>query len=228
MQGHAAYYTGNLVVSGASPAPHISDDYPNLVVGTTVPVGDPAIGWQDASGAWIVVDGSENRAELLQVANDARTSPGEVTAPYHLGYVPQGLSGTYAVIDDGQGVPANQNSAIGIGGAAAWTGDVHPYPNTPLVIQALPIDPPFGIGPTHQIGEPTRIGNYDTWYYTASNSVALLRAGASVMVIETGDCRIEIGARDRQQIPLSDLTRMVQNMRVTKCSDPRTWVPPLS
>jgi hypothetical protein len=231
VQGHLAYFTRDLPTVGEVS----SLVFPNLVGATpgkpvTVHSTEDAVGWQDRSGAWIVVDGENDEAALTRVAEAVRLDGGEVTAPYRLTYLSPGLTATYATVRDGAGVPGEQDSVMGFGGKPAWSnGTVFPESVTPLSIHAMPRydGPPDKGDQPAPIGTSTTIAGHATWYYTAPNSFIAPPTAGSLMVVEAGSCYVEITVQDRRQIPLSELTRLVEGARFTSCSDPTTWVAPL-
>src|SRR6185437_5424454 len=115
VRGHVAYHTTTFPVGPpgygrlpTSPPP-------------TGPVTDEAVGWPDASGAWVVVTGALNLNGLLALAENVRLGvSSRVVAPFHLSYLPPGAQVNSAWIRNGD--PTLTESVLAIGGEppATW------------------------------------------------------------------------------------------------------------
>ncbi|WP_433203899.1 hypothetical protein ACQP00_34960 [Dactylosporangium sp. CS-047395] len=226
VHGHPAYFVADLgLATGAS------DAGPPVSWPKTTPQPVPAVGWQDASGVWVVVyaDGplSDPRSTLLRVAAAVTLGPpADVRVPFQLGYVPAGLRPTLAELDHYD----TQAALVGLGGRPSWDSLWPPSGvNTkfPVGIQVLPrsdyVDyPEAGRPPT------TQIAGHDVWYYTDPRTAGrVFLAQGSNMVVHFGQCYMSIFVADRAQVPYPELTRMVTDMRFADCHDPATWLPPV-
>jgi hypothetical protein len=226
---------GARVTVGGHPAYYV----PDLPMGTILKMGTgqskptaatvPAVGWPDASGAWVVVydtsplPGPEPR--LLAVAAAVTLGPPtDVRVPFQLGYVPAGLRPTLAQLDRYDTI----NTVVSLGGQPRWDTPWQPAGidfRLPLGIQVLPrgdyVDSPeAGKPPTAQIA------GHDVWYYTDMlGSGLVFPAEGSSMIVHFGRCHMEIVVADRARIPYPELARMVTNIRFADCNDPATWTP---
>jgi hypothetical protein len=213
---------------------------PDLLVGTHggylpgMPDGRevrlPAVGWQDASGAWVLVfqnQASQDRDTLLRIAQVVRLGqPRDIRAPYRLAYVPAGLPGVYAQTAVHIG---DQSSTIEFG--TLPTPDPMDASDSIERDTALRVD----VFPRHEyldsstrdLGPPMKIAGHDGWYLTRSTGNLSVDPGSSLLILYAGRCHVRIGVRDVKQIPFRELKRMVQGARFTDCADSATWTSPL-
>lgn len=224
--GHPAYFVSDFLAGkgfrppgpGAGPGPE------------NVDVRMPVIGWREPSGGWVVVYDVKDKAGLARIAEDVRVGAARpVKTPYRLGYVPADLPATAAVTFDSN--PAESNSVVGFDATATPTLlDLRSagIPGVPaLKIQVVPrseyVDSHAG-----NLGPPTKIGGWDTWYITTQDKGWVVPQRGSVLVVNAGHCQAHIVVRDRSQIPYTELNRLVADMTFADCTDPATWTRPLS
>lgn len=219
VHGHPAFYVENL----EPPAPASSG-----------PGGSPyrigaAVGWQDPSGAWVIVSDGSNRAEMLRLAESVRlTAPRTARAPVRFGWVPGDLPVTYTESRD---VAANGVSAdIGFGTPAGSVDErsglffMIPF-GTPLSVTALPMDGIMTAWGQDYADRPMHtIGGHRTWYIEGDGGNFSNRDG-SHLLIQAGSCGITISVEDRAKIPYQALVRMVENMTFGGCDDTSDWLP---
>ncbi|MCU7728308.1 hypothetical protein ODJ79_31730, partial [Actinoplanes sp. KI2] len=134
VHGHPAFYVQNL----DPPAPVASGPGASLYrIGA-------AVGWQDTSGAWVIVYDGTSRAAMLRLAESVRlTPPRTARAPVRFGWVPGDLPVTYTESRDiaAYGVSAEIGFGTPAGPPAQGSGLFFMIPfNTPLSVAALPMD----------------------------------------------------------------------------------------
>jgi hypothetical protein len=189
----------------------------------------PAVGWQDPSGAWVVVFGGfdGDRTPALTVAALVRLGPPrDVHVPYRLGYVPAGLPVNAAMTAMGA-----RDAVVGFGAPTPGLPSAHSFMYglalpAFLVVQADPhtpdLDRSFG-----GLGAPTPIAGLDTWYLTRSEPGLTVLDGAGLLAVRTPHCLVQISVQDRRRVPYDALKRMVEGARFADCGNPATWTSPL-
>jgi hypothetical protein len=216
--GHSAYYVTDLPLGKGTG-----------LIKPGEPVRGPAVGWRDASGAWVVVYDSRTKAGLLRLAAVVRLgTPRDIQTPFHLGYLPNGLHGSYAKVRDYE--PADADALFGLdsGGLPPDTVNAHwtSAPDLPLTIQVLPRST-YLDSHTETLGPATKIAGYDTWYVTRRDAGYMIPAGGSALIVNVGHCQVDILVQDRGRIPFDELKRIVEGAQFADCTDPSTWTTPL-
>jgi hypothetical protein len=192
------------------------------------PGGWPAIGWQDPSGAWVIVAGigrpEQVRAGLTQIAEAVRLGePRDALVPYQLGYVPRRLPVTSLTISDYR--PSETNVVTGFGGQPTLDSllPTAVSRDMPLQIQVLPrsdyVDSHTPRTP------PTKIAGYDSWYITTQGDVVPPPNGA-ILLVSVNNCSVQIQTGNRDQIPYQELKKLVERATFADCTDPGSWLPP--
>ncbi|WP_117208977.1 hypothetical protein [Allorhizocola rhizosphaerae] len=228
VQGRPAYHVNDLPVGTRDVSDLSRTPRPSP---TPTLVRKPAVGWQDREGAWVLVVGENGvpaKEALLRLAETVRVGPPrDLVMPFSLGYVPEGLLPQYAGIRDY--IADRGDSMLGFG-----TGAEPPVPMSyyhppfaaeqqMLTFRALSLQNVKNSG----LGPATRIGGYDAWYVTDGGQGWLPPVGGSMLIFEPGNCTIFIRVADRDRIPLSELTRMVEGARFPGCTEGGEWVRPL-
>jgi hypothetical protein len=210
VQGRRGYYVPDLDLSLSG--------YPGNKAAPKIPV--PAVGWEDASGAWVIVIGGARtmeRSGLLRLAEDLRLGPPrDLLAPFHLNYVPDGL-GPVEASSKGSTMPsytATRNFILGLSAGDPKIREVW------IGAEARDDDSPKGV-PEPSGDGPTMIGGHETWYTesAASNRVQL----------DVGACLYTFATHGTDRLPRAELHRMVENAQLKDCSkrDEDTWTKPL-
>lgn len=191
----------------------------------------PAIGWQDASGVWLLAypgpDGADGREALTRLAEATRlTPPRELRTPFRMGGGPGGLAVTYVRSDE---VSDARGGAIGLSdprrkssAAAVYTGA--PY-GVSLAVTATVADAAWAKERATLSGS-ARVAGHPAWY-SEGRSMLSPDGRGSTLIVETGPCVLRLRTADRQEIPRDQLTRTVEEMTVGDCDDPDTWITPL-
>lgn len=233
VQGHEAYFVPDYILGTELGLPPGTAGDRHVIVGTSAPPGfteipTPAVGWPDASGAWVVVLDGGDKAKLLHVAEAVRLgAPRMVPAPFRLGYVPAGLPGAYI-----------RARHVGMNNATLGLGTVDDMSN-PRSFVTVPKGIPLAVsafahgdyvdGHVADLGAaPTKVAGLDTWYLTASDRGWGVADGAAVLVVNTPHCVVLIGVADRNRVPYPELKRIVEGADFRNCADERTWTAPLS
>ncbi|MBB2949013.1 hypothetical protein FB565_008799 [Actinoplanes lutulentus] len=216
--GRQAWYTPNLTI--------VEDMTPLHAVTEPAQINGPALGWQEASGAWVVLfrltATAQVRAELIEVAQDLRIQdpPQRVSVPYRFGWLPQGLAVTAVDLHDLAQLSTSASVAYG------YTGQPAGKSLPPVIVYAVP-----GKGDRDwetirpDLGAPQRAGGHDFWYLDTKNRAISPPEGGSVIVMDTGTCHLQLSFADRARIPEPDAMRIVQELTVADCADLSTWLP---
>ncbi|MEU4695072.1 hypothetical protein [Actinoplanes sp. NPDC023714] len=195
--------------------------------GVSAPAGStgPALGWQETSGAWVLLFRrhltASTRAELIEVARNVRIQDPlrQVAAPYRFGWLAPGLrvaglqvrdlrqlSGAATVAYDyGDDRPAGRPAMIVYAGAAAGDRDWEMIDK--------------------ELTTPRKAGGHDVWYLEEPNRALEPVDGGSIVVVDTGRCHIQLNIADRTRIPKQDAVRMAEELTATDCADVSTWMP---
>jgi hypothetical protein len=221
VQGHPAFYVTNL----EAPASAVVSDAPG---GPKMPyrIGS-AVGWQDRSGAWVVVYEAANRAATLRLAENVRlTAPRTARAPVRFGWVPRDLPVTYFDSRDIAEYGVSANVAFGDPARGGEQSDLFfPGWDAPLTVQVLPMN---GImtawGEDYAQRQVRTIAGHKTWYLEGEVG-NFPDPDGSQMLIQAGSCGITVLVDDRQSIPYPALQRMVENMTFGGCDDISDWMP---
>jgi hypothetical protein len=184
-----------------------------------------AIGWPDATGAWVVVSvlvalPHPTPAELLTLANQVVVRPAQhVTSPVSFGYVPNSFELTRT--DQWFDIPV---VSLGFGA----TAEPQPYGPQPL----LP-DPPLSVTASARgsyvdsqldgYGKPTIVNGVKTWVWKPVQPDTY--PDERGLVVETDTCQINIIAQDGAVASLDDLRKMVANATFVSCTDQSHWLP---
>ncbi len=237
VQGRTAYYVPDLPLGvtmlpdfSARPSPTADR---NLVPVAPGEVRSHAVGWQDPTGAWVIVtpvltppdpkEALSRFAELVRI-----TPPRDILAPFSLSYIPGGLKpfslNTYDRTPD-----INNDAFISFGTPAEppQMDDYEPLMGgRPLAIRMLARSS-YLDEKTDELGAPTRIAGYDAWYLTQSTKTWQVPDNGSILALHHEDCYVSITVADRNRITLAELTRMLEGTRFADCTDKDTWVRPV-
>jgi hypothetical protein len=214
--GHPAYYTEKLrLESGSRVGPG----------GPVTPVEVAAIGWPDASGAWVILFRSE-RAELIDVAEHIRLGPPRsMRAAIRLGYLPAGLRYEYAGIsgpeENATLVFQSEDAPLG---RPPFNTVMFASPVNPLNISIQHADPhrDAEIAWLAQLPGATqlRVAGHDAWSARYGNPHPI---GTSTLIVRTPTCYLRLDAWNSAQIQLAELTRIVEGAQLADCTDKSTW-----
>ncbi|MEV6343145.1 hypothetical protein [Actinoplanes sp. NPDC051851] len=215
VSGQRAWYAAALPFDYATVLP--------MVDTTPIRMNVPAVGWEGASGVWIVVyrpqrstPAASTRAELLEVARDVRLRDTleTVRSPFHLGWLPSGLTADALELHDlAQLAGKSVSVAFGDGTDARA-----------LSVMAQPAagDRDWEtIRP--ELGEPEKVAGYDVWYQTEKASGLVPGEGGSVTSVVAGTCHLSISVEDRNRITEADVHRLLTGLTLGKCADVSTW-----
>ena len=216
VNGHPAW-AGFMPVTGRQQMPD--------VVTRTLPV----VGWREPSGAWVTVWGEEqDKLEYARnVAADVRVGrPHPATVPFHF-TVPHQLRVSYVAPPKG----ANHGAAVALwqfGGTREPTVDLTfgtfgPYLSGPLEVTAWVAKGGWSDYTDADTPPTETIAGHKVWYYDGGAPKINVRAPGSVMLVEIGDCGLQIETRDRTRITKADLTALVRTLRVDDCGKRATW-----
>lgn len=233
VRGRKASYVTDFLLGRATqprtvPAPGQS---PRMVMSSDLPmqladVRTSAVGWQDPSGAWVIVYRSANRDNLLRVAEAVRLdTPGQVVAPYRLSYLPDDLPVTFALVRNHD--PSLTNSVVAFGGTPTDLAQAARGPDdASLTIQVL--------NRTEYVDSHTstpgqaQIAGHDSWYFTNSSSGWGVVDGGAILAVNTDRCQLILSVRDRVRYPYETLKRIVEGADIRDCTNPTTWTTPLA
>jgi hypothetical protein len=169
------------------------------------PTGMPIVGWEDPSGAWVVLTGS-SRPEAVEVAADIRlVTPEAPRTPYRIGWIPGGRAPSHVRYE--------------MGAATIEFG-----PRRELKVQALPSTDPDWKTIQPGLPEPTTIGSATVWRMDQPNGMFTGENGSNI-AMRYWDCLIYVTVADRTEIPFAEVTRMLESMTVTSCADQDNWQP---
>jgi len=166
VRGHPAYYVPDFLVgkdiklpgedSKGTPSstPGPSDGSRRLVRPGDLEMVDvrmPVIGWQEPSGAWVVVYQGRDKVGLARVAESVRVGDARpLKAPFRLGHVPAGLPGTVGRVSDSN--PAMSSFGVGFGATGTPT-------LLDLVAPSFADNPPLTIGVLPRTDRDRRVGH---------------------------------------------------------------------
>jgi hypothetical protein len=216
-------------------AGHPAYRVPDLVVGTDVrPVRQAAIGWQDASGAWVVVYSAVLPEGLPVVAEAVLLGPPrEVSAPFRLSQPPAGLRYEYLHLagppgptvivsvgfgdDNGSGLPRRQ--LIDVGRPERT--------RLPLVVRAFGFDESMDGRVRSLQRAPVPIAGHDTWYVATTTRVWTVPAGGASLVVRIGNCYYSFDTYDKNRMPYEAVKRVVEGTQFADCTSTSrsTWFP---
>lgn len=228
VRGRSAHYAPDLLLDSYTPP---SGAWPGGEV------RGPAIGWPEPSGVWVVVhildelSSDAGMATLTSVAEAVRLRPArDVSAPYRFGYVPHGwaVEGVQQQVDGRGGRSDATESTVAFG---PRTSTVGPYTGLSVWGRSLVVSMAKHYdGPAElpENGPVTgQIAGRDVRYIESAGS-GLAPDHGSTLIIRVGPCDVSVRVIDRDQVPYSELERMVENARFADCTDPRTWTSPLA
>jgi hypothetical protein len=228
VQGHTAYYVSGFVVGTGDLAVRREDgkSKPQQAESRAATVG-----WQDESGAWVIVYEAKDKAELLRLAEVVRLGPPrDILAPYHLTYVPDDLPVSIALTSDFR--PSQAYSAVSFAVdrrplPLAFVAIGTPTERLPMTIDVKPLDLDWE-SITGQLGQPTvRIAGHDGWFFTGNEHGWLGPAEGSHLLLNVGRCAVTVTVADRGKITFEEQKRMIEGAQFKDCEDPDTWVKPL-
>jgi hypothetical protein len=220
VDGHPAYFTPNFpvesqgaVISGGTPS--------------TATVSVPALGWPDASGAWLMMF-SGGREDLVAVAEAVRLGPPRsMRAAIRLGHLPAGLRYEYAGISGPE-----ENATFAFQATDTPLGRprlalVAHGPSAPLLNIAIEGASAHRDGETAWIaGLPgatqLRVAGHDAWYATYEN-LDTPGEDTATLIVRTATCYLRLDAREAARIPLAELTRVVEGAELADCANKATW-----
>ena len=230
--GVTAYFVPDYPRTGTGPVPgHLSSPQ-------SYTVKQPRLGWRDASGAWVDIcdesvgtsAGRATQQRLVALATAVRLhAQSALTAPYHLGYVPNGLRGVYGLVSDHD--LTMTNSIVGLDTSTSGLIWDRISPLTALLltsalnIQVLPRGD-YVDSHTRDLAPTDQIAGHDVWYLTAT-SFLVVPDGGSAMAVNAGNCQAHFVVRDRTRIPYAELKRIVEGATFLDCTNPTTWTAPL-
>ncbi|MEU8238296.1 hypothetical protein AB0C07_08630 [Actinoplanes missouriensis] len=193
---------------------------------TPAKTSGPALGWQEASGAWVVLYRHavtpKVRAELIEVARDLRVQdpPRPVSVPFRFGWLPSGLRVTGLELHDTT-LLSGKSAAVGYG-----------YDSGPAVGDApLTVFAQTGKGDRDweairpELPAPQRAGGHDAWYIDRPTKALTPPEGGSIVVVDTGTCHLQLNIADSGRIPQADAMRMAGELTVSDCGNVDTWLP---
>ncbi|WP_439676290.1 hypothetical protein [Embleya sp. MST-111070] len=239
VQGHPARYAENYLIDPAAyhegpqnswaPKPVRFDADGKPGPGTWQDRRAPVVAWRDSSGSWVVVSGTDQRTDLLRLAEAVRLRPTGARTPYRLGFVPDTLRLDFG--GSNTRIRAESNSVLVFGAAA------HPVLKRSelrgmteygaLRIQVSASDS----GRTDIVartGPPTVIAGHDTWYFTSPGGGLLPPEQGAILVTKVNGCEVQITTTDNNLVPRDTLHRILASMTFGNCAAPETWTPPLS
>ena len=200
------------------------------------PEGASVIGWPEPSGAWVVVGEAQSVPALRRLAESVRLGPPrQVTSPVRFGRLPDGLRLQYvSAADDPAGPPSlGFRAALGFAAADRSPGPVAgtvgtSFGDLPLNVRVQPRTQGSWTELVDARGRPQwqTIGGQRAVYLPVGSEG--IPGGTAQLLIEQGKCGIVISLGAPVRISYEELVRMVAGMTFADCTDPRTWVPPLS
>jgi hypothetical protein len=191
--------------------------------GDTDPWEGPAVGRRDPSGTWIVVyadterpGGRIGRAELLRLAEAVTLGPPrDLRLPVRLGLaLPKGLQLTYLRspdqrIDRGRAAAGFSTADRPASGAAVYSG-LPPKLDIALLTGAR--NDAWARDRATMTGE-TRVAGLPAWYEPGKR-----------LTVEAERCVVTV----ESTLPRADLDSLVEQLTIGDCTDPDSWIPPLS
>jgi hypothetical protein len=191
--------------------------------GDTEPWRGPAVGRRDPSGTWIVVyadtdraDVKIGRADLFRLAAASRLGPArDLRLPLRLGLaMPKGLQLTYVRSPD-QRID-QRPAAVGFSapdrrpsGAAVYTGLP---PELAVAVLTGARDAAWTRTRRTLTGQ-TEVAGMPAWYQPGTR-----------LTIEAERCVVTV----ESALPRAELDNLVENLTIGDCTDPDSWIPPLS
>jgi hypothetical protein len=205
---------------------------PDLLVGKA-DLREPAIGWQDSSGAWVIVTDFRTTATMAQIAELAErirlTAPRDLLAPVSFTYLPPGMSLRHAFTR----TATEPETEVGLYFGPTPVTVANPF--TPLATR----DFPFHIsavarsgyidGHLAELGPATKLAGLDTWERTQQPVPGWgpLGLGEREMIIRTATCMVAIWAKDGSQVSSAELRRIVEGASFSSCAERDAWVSPV-
>ena len=232
-------------VTVAGHAAHYALVKPSLP-GATGPVA--TVGWQDPSGAWVIVihtsghrrpdvsQADAGKSEVLKMAATVRTGPPlDVAVPFHLPAVPRDLGVTFVEASPRDGVYSEDGRSdlpiaramVGLGGGnrPLLADDLYPPDvSRPLMITswAKQLVTLFN----YPEGKPTgTVDGNRVWYI---ESPRFQPPPSSALVVQAGNCYVEFLVQDRKKITKADLIAMLAGATFDDCGQPATWTGPMT
>lgn len=188
----------------------------------------PALGWQETSGAWVLLFRhtltASTRAELIEVARNVRIQdpPQRVAAPYRFGWVAPDLRVTGLQLHDLRQLSGAATVAYDYGDARPAGRDSRPV----MIVYATTAEDDRDWEVIDKVLKtPRKAGGHDVWYLEKRNQALTPAEGGSIVVVDTGRCHIQLNIADRTRIPKKDALRMAEELTVTDCGDVSTWMP---
>jgi hypothetical protein len=220
VNGHPAFQVTSLPggVSPPAKAPYLAE----------------AIGWQDDSGAWIVVTGADKAEYLTTLAAAVRLGPpSSASGPVGFGWVPGDLPLSYVVNKEADPHPHGYvyTATLGFGaGTPIGRYDEFTGPGTrPLSVSVLPVENRgFGENNSAEGGDWQTINGYQVRFVTDRGSQAFPDGPGGHVLVSNGSCGVTIAVTDLTEIPFAQVQKMIGRMTVRSCTDLSTWGPVLT
>lgn len=192
----------------------------------------PAVGWQDASGAWVVVTQTKTVAAALELAADVRlAAPRAVIGPVGFDRVPGDLPLAFSNVEVAVKAPAGQtySSSVGFGPGRAVPRSMPIITDDPGLPVTVMVQPVSGRGWAEVQGaagatEKT-INGFEARFVTDKGSKVFVSGPGGHVLIKAGTCGIEIHLRDLAKAPFARAEQMIKGMTVRDCTDLATWGP---
>lgn len=222
----AVLLAGERVTVAGHPAFHV-EDLAGAVPGPMTVTGSlrPGVGWQDASGAWIVVSDARNREALVRLGATVRLGPPrKITAPVRFEHRPGGLPVSYVSNNDAGNAPGGYQFSSTVGFSPA-----RPPFATDDRVSGLPVSvlavPKTSRSWTELLVEPgpdwRTIGGHRTRFLPNSQ-----RQGPGAhLLIDAGTCGVLLEVADLARTGYDEIVRTVEGMTIADCTDTTTWLP---
>ncbi|GLY00345.1 hypothetical protein [Actinoplanes sp. NBRC 101535] len=219
----AALQRGEKITVGGRPAFFTTGlTLPDGINGNMIGGATTGVGWQTDQNAWVVVAGDpeDTREQLLQVAEGVRLhAPEQARAPFRFTGLPAGQELTFLSLTG-----VHVQIGFGEGGVPSVAGLPR---QLPLSAHVYPTSNPDWSAISHDLGEPTVIGDFATWYPPRPNGTYGGTDTGADMIVRTGGCVLELHTDNRMQITRQDLTAVVEHTTIGDCTDPAGWLPPI-
>jgi hypothetical protein len=234
--GRPAYLAVTVVNRHTGPVMEPSTQDPPQRSRGSEPEGASVIGWPEPSGAWVVVGEAQSVPALRRLAESVRLGPPrQVTSPVRFGRLPDGLRLQYISTGDDPAGPPSLGFHAALGFAAADRSPAQGAGTVGKSLGDLPLNvlvlPRANGGWTELVDVPGRpqwqtIGGQRAMYLPEGSEG--FDGGTAHLLIEKGKCGILISLGAPVRISYEELVRLVAGMTFADCTDPQTWVPPLS
>jgi hypothetical protein len=192
----------------------------------------PAVGWKDASGAWVVVTQTKTVAEAIDLATAVRLgAPRAVTGPVAFTTVPGDRPLTFSDVEVAEKRPSGQTYAmqLGFGPGRAAPRSMPMISGDPGLDVTMMVQPVTGMG-WQEIqgavgGTEKTINGLHVRFVPDTGSQAFRSGPGGHILIGTDTCGIEIELVDLAKIPFAQAESMIAGMTVGNCTDTATWGP---